>query len=54
MYLPYVILRLSTHGIVYNHNKEKVVYCYVHASFYGGWSQADADNTENFMSIQDM
>ena len=40
--------RLSTWGIVYITNKEKVIECYIYAV--SGWAQADADNAENFMS----
>ena len=42
--------RLSTHGVVYKHDKEKVIECYVYANFSGGWAQADSNNAENFMS----
>ena len=42
--------QLFTRGVVYSPNKEKGIECYVDANFYGGWSQADADNAENLMS----
>ena len=36
--------------VVYNPDKEKGTKCYVDSDFADGWSQADADNSENFMS----
>ena len=40
----------SDRGIVYHPDKTKGIECYVDSDFAGGWSQADADNTENVMS----
>ena len=44
--------QLSTYGIVYRLNKEKLVECYVDVNFSGGWDQADAYNAEIFISYQ--
>ena len=49
--LPDDNLRLTTHGLVYRFDTEKGIECYVDAKFSGGWSQEDADNTENFLSF---
>ena len=48
--LSYVNRRLFTCGVVYNPDKEKGVQFYVDADFSSGWSQADANNAENFLS----
>ena len=40
----------SDRGNVYHPNKTKGIECYVDADFFGGWSQADANNLENVMS----
>ena len=41
---------LSTHGVVYNKDKEKGNECYIDASFAGGWDQVDANNVEESVS----
>ena len=43
-------IRLSTCGVVYRLNKQKVIECYVYDDFSDGWAQADFDNAENVMS----
>ena len=50
MGLPDVKCRLSTCGIVYNMDKEKVIKCYVDNNFASGWDQSYDDNTYNGMS----
>ena len=35
---------LSTHGLVYNQDKEKCIECYADDNFAGGWYKADSDN----------
>ena len=42
--VPYENWRLSTRGIVYGTDKEKVIECYVNTNFDGGWDQSDANN----------
>ena len=41
---------LTKQGVVYSHNTEKYIGCYVEADFASGWAKSDADNEENFMS----
>ena len=41
VHLPYGNQRLSTHGIVYKPDKEKIMECYVNADFDSGLSQAE-------------
>ena len=48
--VPYENWRLSTRGIVYGTDKEKVIECYVNTNFAGGWDQSDANNLEKNMS----
>ena len=50
MYLPDGNWQLTTHGVVYKPDIENIIECYVYANFYGGLSQADANNAENVMS----
>ena len=50
MDLTNVHRRLTTCGVVYIHDKEKGIECYVDADFSNGWTQEDADNAENIMS----
>ena len=47
--LPDANGQLSTHGVVYNPYKEKIIKCYVDANFAGGWAQLDYDDAENFV-----
>ena len=49
VYFPDGNRRLTTCRVVYRPNREKFIECSVDANFYGGWSQADADNAENVM-----
>ena len=42
--------QLSTHGVVYNPDKEKGIECYVYDDFEGGQAQSYDDNAENVMS----
>ena len=42
--------RLTTRGVIYHSNSDKVIECYVYVNFYVGWDEADADNAENVMS----
>ena len=50
VYLPDLNWRLSTRGVINNTDKGKFIECYVYADCDGGQAQADADNSENFMS----
>ena len=50
MDLPDVNGQLTTCGIVYSTDKEKLFECYVDADHSSGWVQADAENAENVMS----
>ena len=50
MDLPDINQRLTTCGVVYRTDIEKVIDCYVYADVAVGWSQADADNAENAIS----
>ena len=47
--LPYVNRHLSTRGLVYRINKEKVIEYYLYADFASGWVGVDAENAENVM-----
>ena len=49
VYLPDWNWRLTTLGVVYRHNIEKVAEYYVDFDFASWWAQAYADNAENFM-----
>ena len=49
MYLPDINQRLTTRGVVYKPNIEKIIECYVDAKFSSGWYQSYADNEENVM-----
>ena len=40
---------LSTCGLVYNPDKEKVIGCYIYSYSAGSWSQLDTNNSENSM-----
>ena len=44
------LLDMRKHGIIYMPDKSKGLECYVDANFAGGWSQADAKNTDNVLS----
>ena len=48
--LLYINIQLTTCGVVYRTDKEKVIECYVYADFSSGWDKSDADNVENVMS----
>jgi hypothetical protein len=37
-------------GIIYKPDRSKGLECYVHANFYGGWLQAEAENADNVLS----
>ena len=41
---------LFTHGVVYKHQKEKDIKCYVGTNFSNVQDQKDADNTKNVVS----
>ena len=45
------LLRTKTRGIIYKPDKSRGLECYVDADFSGGWTQADAENAENVLSI---
>ena len=47
---PDINLWLTTCGVVYRPDIEKVIERYVDANFSGGWDKANADNEENAMS----
>ena len=47
MYLLDGTCHLSTCGVVYKLNKEKVIECYIDADLSGKWSQVGAYNEEN-------
>ena len=49
MDLPDRKLRLTTSGVFYRPNIEKIIECYVDTDFSGVWDQADGDNAENIM-----
>ena len=51
MRLGRYLLGTRSRGIIYKHDNSKVLECYVDADFTGGWTQADADNAANVMSI---
>ena len=53
MDLPNVNQRLTTCGIVYRTNIEKVINCYIDSEFSSGWDQEDSDNAENVMSYKE-
>ena len=36
---------LTTCGVVYKHDIEKVIDCYIDASLSGGWAQVDANTS---------
>ena len=45
---------LTTRGVFYRPDIEKLIECYVDAKFSGGWAQLDADNAEMACQIWNM
>jgi hypothetical protein len=50
MRLGCYLLDTRKRGIIYKHDKNVGLECYVDANFAGGWSQANSDNAENVLS----
>ena len=44
VYLPDIKQLLTTCGVFYRPDMEKIIDCYIYSDFYGGWAQSDADN----------
>ena len=45
------LIGTKTRGFIYKPEKSRGLECYVDAEFSGGWTQDDADNAENVLSI---
>ena len=50
VYLPYVNCQLTICSVVYRPNIDKVIDCYIHVHFAGGWAQVDSDYAKNVIS----
>ena len=51
---PDVNRRLTTRGVFYKTDIEKVIKCYVDAEFSGGWAQAGADHDKMACCVRDI
>ena len=44
------LLHTKRYDIIYNHNTQKKLECYVSADLPGGWQQSDSSNADNLMT----